>query len=99
MPQKKPPMPSAWRPSYHEAGHAVAANNFGIAVDRLSLFPAGHASASRFQPLAEFCRLETDRPVDLVKLDQYVVFLMAGAATEIRAVERYHELVAGSPTI
>jgi hypothetical protein len=91
----KPRLPLANRRALHEAGHAVVAHHYGIAVHNMSLsVTSGRPALSEFQRIEDYCRLQVGQPVDLAKVDQYLVFLMAGSVSEMIAIEKYHGLVA-----
>jgi hypothetical protein len=90
-PATKPPFPMRTRRAFHEAGHAAMAKHFDIEFYRV-LLTARTTTSRCYQTAADYCRLIPGRPVDLSKLDQYVVFLMSGSVSEMIAIERYHDI-------
>jgi hypothetical protein len=98
VPYTTPKLPPARRRALHEAGHAVVAHHYGIEVHSVSMSAKGsHAFASKFQRIEDYCRLQLGQPVDLAKIDRYLVFLMAGSVSEMLGIEKHHGVVARSP--
>ncbi len=69
-------MPMHMRRAFHEAGHAYAAYHYNVGIEHVSLSaPATEALSSRFQRMESYCRLTPGVPADLVKLEQFIIFL------------------------
>ena len=92
-------MPRDHRRAYHEAGHAALAARHEIAIQRVALnrLP-GRMSSSTFQSALDYCPLHVGRVIDESRLDKYISFLLAGSATEMLAMEYYHEFTGRDAT-
>ena len=92
-------MPVQMRRAFHEAGHAYAAYHYNIGIEQISLSaPAAGAICSRFQRMESYCRLLPGFPANLVRLEQFIIFLLAGSVAEMLAIERHYQRVPQSTT-
>ncbi len=92
-------MPMHLRRAFHEAGHAYAAYHYNVGIEHVSLTaPAAGALYSRFQRIESYCRLVPGFPANLVKLEQFIIFLLAGSVAEMLAIERHFQLTPQSTT-
>lgn len=99
MAGKKPQLEPRERQSYEEAGRAVIACQHQIGFERIALASEFNwEPVSVYRRLDEICPLTPGEPAELVTLDGYIKFLMAGTISHQLRGERYLGLVPKSTT-